>query len=144
MPNAALAQGKPTMVIAMTTAAITQPNAIHKPPKTIQSRLRRREMRDITMRRPTKTPKACITRFWKLLSAPGPEIWREYRAAAQGPERQRAALELLASVVWHLELSTSLASWPTQKMEQFYLQLLSDQTDALTPWKIWVDHYNRV
>jgi hypothetical protein len=30
----ALAQGKPTMVIAMTTAAITQPSAIHKPPKT--------------------------------------------------------------------------------------------------------------
>ena len=29
MLNAALAQGKPTMVIAMTTAAITQPNAIH-------------------------------------------------------------------------------------------------------------------
>jgi len=51
--NAALAQGKPTMVIAMTTAAITQPNAIHKPPQTIQSRLRRREIRDIAMRRPT-------------------------------------------------------------------------------------------
>src|SRR5262245_42838894 len=47
MLNAALAQGNPTMVIAMTTAAITQPSAIHKPPKTIQSRLRRREMMDI-------------------------------------------------------------------------------------------------
>src|SRR5215813_9531560 len=55
MLNAALAQGRPTMVIAMTTAAITQPSAIHKPPQTIQSRLRRREMRDIAMRRPTTT-----------------------------------------------------------------------------------------
>jgi len=32
MLNAALAHGK-TMVIAMTTAAIAQPNATHKPPK---------------------------------------------------------------------------------------------------------------
>src|SRR5215510_3154969 len=55
MLNAALAQGKPIMVIAMTTAAITQPNAIHKPPKTIQSRLRRMEMTDIATRRPTTT-----------------------------------------------------------------------------------------
>src|SRR5262249_48248538 len=30
-----------------------RPNAIHKPPQTIQSRLRRREMRDIATRRPT-------------------------------------------------------------------------------------------
>jgi hypothetical protein len=90
------------------------------------------------------TPKACFTRFWKLLSAPGPEIWREYRAAAQGPERQREALELLASVVWHLELSASLAPWPIEKMEEYYSQLLSRQTDALTPWKTWVDHYDEV
>jgi len=89
-------------------------------------------------------PKACFARLWRLLSAPGPELWREYRAAVEGPERQREALELLASVVWHLELASSLASWPTQKMEQFYSQLLCDQTDALTPWKIWVEHYNRV
>src|SRR5215471_12523019 len=53
MLSAALAQGKPIMVIAITKAAITQPNAIHKPPKTIQSRLRRREITDITTRRPT-------------------------------------------------------------------------------------------
>jgi hypothetical protein len=53
MLNAALAQGKPTMVIAMTTAAITQASAIHRPPKTIQSRLRRRETIDIAIRRPT-------------------------------------------------------------------------------------------
>jgi hypothetical protein len=62
MLNAALAQGKPTMVIAMTTAAITQPSAIHKPPKTIQSRLRRREMRDIATQRPTtmRSPPALV------------------------------------------------------------------------------------
>jgi hypothetical protein len=58
MVNAALAQGKPTIVIAMTTAAITQPSAIHKPPKTIQSRLRTRETRDIgrSDRRTTRSP----------------------------------------------------------------------------------------
>src|SRR5262245_33854969 len=81
----------------------------------------------------------CFERLWRLLSAPEPGLWRQYRAAVEGPERQREALELLASVVWHLELATSLAPWPTQKMEQFYSQLLSAQTDALTPWKIWVD-----
>src|SRR5262249_16052179 len=94
--------------------------------------------------RSTITPKSCFTRFWKLLSAPGPEIWREYRAAAQGPERQREALELLASVVWHLELSASLAPWPIQTMEEYYSQLLCRQTDALTPWKTWVDYYDEV
>jgi signal transduction histidine kinase len=44
---------KPTMVIAITTAATAQPSAIHRPPKTIQSRLRRRETIDIAIRRPT-------------------------------------------------------------------------------------------
>jgi hypothetical protein len=38
-----------------TTAAITQPSAIHKPPKMIQSKLRRREMTDIATPRPTTT-----------------------------------------------------------------------------------------
>src|SRR6516165_3506678 len=27
-------------------------------------------------------------------------------------------------------------------MEEFYSELLCRQPDALTPWKIWVDHYN--
>jgi hypothetical protein len=90
------------------------------------------------------TPKACFARYWKLLRAPEPEIWREYRAAAEGPKRQREALELLASVVWHLELADSLAPWPKQTMQDFYSKLLDTQTDALPPWKIWVDHYDKV
>src|SRR5262249_34502090 len=88
------------------------------------------------------TPQVCFARLWKLLSAPEPELWREYRAATRGPKRQREALELLASVVWHLEMANTLAPWPTQKMEEFYSELLCRQPDALTPWKIWVDHYN--
>src|SRR6516162_8338297 len=88
------------------------------------------------------TPKACFARFWKLLRASEANIWRQHRAAAHGPERQREALELLASVVWHLELAYSLAPWPRQKMQEFYSELLCRQPDALTPWKIWVDHYN--
>src|SRR6266436_3867124 len=63
----------------------------------------------------TTTPEACFARFWNLLSAPKPEIWRQHRAAAQGPERQREA----ASGTGH-----SLAPWPKQKMEEFY----SEQT----------------
>jgi hypothetical protein len=92
----------------------------------------------------TMTPEVCFARLWKLLSAPEPKLWREYRAAARGPKRQREALELLASVVWHLEMAHSLAPWPTQKMEEFYSDLLCKQPDALTPWKIWVEHYNKV
>src|SRR5262245_4898233 len=90
------------------------------------------------------TPQVCFARLWKLLSAPEPELWREYRAATRGPKRQREALELLASVVWHLEMANTLAPWPTQNMEEFYSDLLYRQPDALTPWKIWVDHYNEV
>jgi hypothetical protein len=29
-------------------------------------------------------------------------------------------------------------------MQDFYSKLLDTQTDALTPWKIWVDHYDKV
>src|SRR5512140_3487040 len=39
MLNAARAHGMPTMVIAMMTAAISQPAAIHRPPKAIHSTL---------------------------------------------------------------------------------------------------------
>ena len=92
----------------------------------------------------TTTPKACFARLWKLLSVPKSELWREYRAAAQGPERKREALELLASVVWHLELAHRLEPWPKKTMEEFYSELLREQADALTPWKVWVDHYNKV
>jgi hypothetical protein len=53
MLKAALAQGKPMMVIAMMTAAIAHPRAIHKPPKTIQSRLRRSDITGI------RTSKSC-------------------------------------------------------------------------------------
>src|SRR5271168_5145607 len=42
MLKAARAHGRPMMVIAMITAATTQATAIHKPPNTIQSRLRSR------------------------------------------------------------------------------------------------------
>jgi len=90
------------------------------------------------------TSKSCFTRFWTLLRVPNPDIWREYEAATQAPKRQREALELLASVVWHLELSAELAPWPTQTMKEYYSQLLSAQSDARTPWKTWVDHYNKV
>jgi hypothetical protein len=92
----------------------------------------------------TTTPEACFARFWKLLRAPESGIWRQHRAAAQGPERQREALELLASIVWHLELAHSLSTWPTQKMAEFYSNLLGNQADAQTPWKVWVDHYSQV
>jgi hypothetical protein len=40
-------QGRPMMVIAMTTAAIIQPTAIHRPPKMTHSRFSSTEMGDI-------------------------------------------------------------------------------------------------
>ena len=93
----------------------------------------------------TTTPEACFAQFWSLLRAPKLEIWHQYQAGAEGPERQqREALELLASVVWHLELAHRLEPWPKQTMEEFRSELLRKQADALTPWKTWVDHYNEV
>ena len=47
MLKAARAQGMPTIVIAITTAAISQPNAIHAPPSTIQSTFRSKETGDM-------------------------------------------------------------------------------------------------
>ena len=47
MLNAARAQGIPMIVIAMTTAATSQPNAIHAPPRTIQMILSSSETGDM-------------------------------------------------------------------------------------------------
>src|SRR5215467_720202 len=49
MLKAERAHGIPTMVIAMTTAATTQPTAIHRPPNTIQSKFNRKAMGDIAV-----------------------------------------------------------------------------------------------
>jgi len=45
--KAARAHGMPMIVMAMTTAAMTQPAAIQNPPKRIQSRLSRNERGDM-------------------------------------------------------------------------------------------------
>jgi hypothetical protein len=47
MLNAARVLGSPMIVIAMMTAAITQPIAIHRPPKTIHKTLSRSDSGDI-------------------------------------------------------------------------------------------------
>src|SRR5215467_5622586 len=47
MLKAARAHGRPMIVIAMITAATSQPTAIHRPPNTIHSRLRSRLKGDI-------------------------------------------------------------------------------------------------
>src|SRR5690348_17109879 len=47
MLKAARAQGRPMIVIAMMTAAMIQPNAIHRPPNRIQSRFRTIDTGDI-------------------------------------------------------------------------------------------------
>src|SRR6185369_14772056 len=47
MLNAARAHGKPMMVIAITIPAITQPKAIHRPPKTIHNRFSTRDRADM-------------------------------------------------------------------------------------------------
>src|SRR6516165_868353 len=47
MLNAAFAQGIPTRVIAIMTAAMSQPSAISRPPHTIQAMFSRRERTDI-------------------------------------------------------------------------------------------------
>ena len=47
MLKAARVHGRPMMVIAMITAAITQPTAIQKPPSTIQRMLRTRDTGDM-------------------------------------------------------------------------------------------------
>src|SRR5271169_36410 len=51
MLNADQAQGRPIIVTAMMMAAITQPTAIHRPPKTIQRILRRNEKGPMATRR---------------------------------------------------------------------------------------------
>jgi len=47
MLKAARVQGRPIIVIAMTTAAMPQATAIQRPPKTIQKTLSRRDTADI-------------------------------------------------------------------------------------------------
>ena len=49
MLNAARAQGRPMIVIAMMMAATSQPNAIHAPPSTIQRTFRSSETGDMAL-----------------------------------------------------------------------------------------------
>src|SRR5450759_4980526 len=48
MLNAARVHGRPTMVIAIRIAAITQPTAIHRPPNTIHNMLSKSDNKDIS------------------------------------------------------------------------------------------------
>ena len=47
MLKEARAQGRPTMVIAITIPAITQPTAIHRPPKMTHNRFSTSDMGDM-------------------------------------------------------------------------------------------------
>src|ERR1700731_4864363 len=49
MLNAARVHGSPMIVIAMKIAAITQPTAIHRPPKRIHRRLSKKEKADMAL-----------------------------------------------------------------------------------------------
>src|SRR5580704_1751025 len=51
MLNAARVHGSPMIVIAMKIAAITQPAAIHRPPKRIHRRLSKKEKTDMAFLR---------------------------------------------------------------------------------------------
>src|ERR1700722_6564575 len=55
MLKAARAQGMPMMVIAMMTAARTQPAAMYRPPKAIHNRLRKSAKADIGFFRGSRT-----------------------------------------------------------------------------------------
>jgi uncharacterized membrane protein len=58
---AARAQGNPTIVIAMRRPAITQPTAIHRPPKRIHSTFSKREKADTATRLDSSTNWAVVT-----------------------------------------------------------------------------------
>jgi hypothetical protein len=60
MFNAARVHGRPTIVIAMRTAAITQPNAIHRPPNVIHRRFKTIEVMGISGLSERGKPRACI------------------------------------------------------------------------------------
>ena len=67
MLNAARVHGSPMIVIAMKIAAITQPAAIHRPPKRIHKRLSKKEKADMAFLRDLRT----MGLSWVCFGVPG-------------------------------------------------------------------------
>ena len=69
MLNAARVHGSPMIVIAIKIAAITQPAAIHRPPKKIHRRLSKKEKADMAFLRDLGTMGLCWALSLTLLRA---------------------------------------------------------------------------
>src|SRR5216684_142359 len=91
----------------------------------------------------TSSTNRCFAKLWGRLSRPSIDVWRSHRAGTKGTERQREALELLASILWHLETAASIAELPRQTMDAYYEELVK-APDALTPWRRWIEQQTGV
>jgi hypothetical protein len=78
-----------------------------------------------------------IDRHWALLAAVDRRLWRHYESKVDCENRRREALELLASVTWHLELAFKLGDLPDSTMIAYRESSLSK--DKLLPWGRWVE-----
>lgn len=99
----------------------------------------RRDVCQTTASKKTIAGRACFTRLWKLLSFPNTDVWQQHTSSTTGVKRLRNALELLASILWRLELAASLAElaeFPDQTMEDWRRQII-DERGLPLPWKLW-------
>lgn len=78
-----------------------------------------------------------VDRHWALLAAVDRDLWRHYESKVDCENRRREALELLASVTWHLELAFKLGDLPDSTMIAYRESSLSK--DKLLPWGRWVE-----
>lgn len=77
-----------------------------------------------------------LSMLWALTKQCDPELWRQISSGTSAPERLREGLEILASVVWHLELAFSLGPMPNAKAVEYRKTVIDN--GELLPWGQWV------
>src|SRR6266446_5804770 len=97
-------------------------------------RRRRQSERETTTLEKTAAAKDCFPRLWRLLSFPKSDVWFQNTSSAEGVSRLRNAVELLAPVLWHLELVSSLGELSDEITEAHRREMCESRGLPL-PWK---------
>jgi hypothetical protein len=82
------------------------------------------------------TNRDVFSRLWKLIEFPNSSVWKEHGSSTEGLRRFRNALELLASVLWHLELASSFGDI-SDEVSEAHRHEITQLRGLPLPWKLW-------
>jgi hypothetical protein len=73
--------------------------------------------------------------LWSSIPDQESAVWMEHFPGVKGPRRKREVLELLCSVLWHLELASALGEFPRRTMLNYREQYVEGAQTI--PWASW-------